>query len=179
LVQALQGRKGAKVAAITGSLAEGVAPRRMAGFKDVLAQHPDIELVAVEDAKWDTATSERIAGQLFARFAAQGGLDAVYGMADNIAHAAIRAAEAAGIPLGVDEGKTVVVSSNCMKFGVDHIRAGKQYSTATQMPTRTGKAAIDTVIAHFQGQEVPKNNELEVVVIKQDNLDEYADACTF
>jgi hypothetical protein len=57
-------------------------------------------IVAVEDARWDTATSERVAGQLYARFATSGGLDAVYGMADNQASAAIRAAEAAGIAVG-------------------------------------------------------------------------------
>lgn len=179
LVEALKGRNGAKVAAITGSLAEGVAPRRIAGFKEVVEKHPEIDLVAVEDAKWDTATSERVAGQLFARFAAQGGLDGIYGMADNIAHGAIMAAKAADMPLGVKDGETVVVSSNCMKFGIEHIRNGAQYSTATQMPTRTGKATVDAVVAHFQGKDLPKNSELEAVAITKANLDEYAEACTF
>lgn len=179
LAKALEGRDKAKVALITGSLAEGVAPRRLAGFKEALADHPNIEIVATEDAKWDTAASERIAGQLFARFSAQGGLDAVYGMADNVAHGAILAAKNAGVALGTEPGQVVVVSSNCMKFGIDHIRQGEQYSTATQMPTRTGKAVVEDVAAFFEGKPVPKNNYLEVAAITRDNLDQYAEQCTF
>ncbi|MDB5794593.1 MAG: sugar transporter substrate-binding protein [Noviherbaspirillum sp.] len=179
LSQALKGRSNPKVALVTGSLAEGVAPRRLQGFKAALAAHPEIKVVATEDAKWDTAASERIAGQLFARFSAQGGLDAVYGMADNVAHGVIQAAKAANVPLGTGKGQLVVVSSNCMKFGVDHIRNGLQYSTATQMPVRTGKAAIATVATHFDGKPVVKNNYLKMAAITKDNLAEYAAACTY
>lgn len=179
LATALKDRKNPKVALVTGSLAEGVAPRRLQGFKAAVAAHPEIKIVATEDAKWDTAASERIAGQLFARFAAQGGLDAVYGMADNMAHGVILAAKAAGVPLGTGKGELVVVSSNCMKFGVDHIRNGEQYSTATQMPVRTGKAAVATVVDFLNGKPVEKHNYLKMAAITKANLAEYADACTY
>lgn len=179
LVEAVKGRDNVKVALVTGSLAEGVAPRRLAGFKQVVEQHPNISIVATEDVKWDTATAERVSGQLFARYAAQGGLDAVYGMADNVAHGVILAAKAAGVPLGNEKGKLLVVSSNCMKFGIDHIRSGEQYSTATQMPTRTGKAAVATVVDFLDKKPVKKNNFLEAVAITKANLDTYAEPCTF
>lgn len=179
LAKALRGRTSPKVALITGSLAEGVAPRRLEGFRSEIAKHPEIKIVATEDAKWDTATGERMAGQLFARFAAQGGLDAVYAMADNLANGTIQAAKAAGIPLGTGKGQTVVVSSNCMKFGVDNIRNGLQYSTATQMPVRTGKTAVETVANYFDGKPVVKENYLKLSVITKDNLDEFAAACTY
>ena len=179
LAQALKGRPDSKVALITGSLAEGVAPRRVQGFRTAIAAHPHTKIVATEDAKWDTAASERIAGQLFARYAAQGGLDAVYGMADNVAHGVIQAAKAAGVPLGTGKGQLVVVSSNCMKFGVDHIRNGLQYSTATQMPVRTGKAAVASVVSHFEGKSLVKNNFLKMSAITKQNLDEFAVACTY
>ncbi|WP_157787606.1 sugar ABC transporter substrate-binding protein [Pusillimonas noertemannii] len=179
LAQALKDRKNPSVALITGSLAEGVAPRRLEGFKKAIEAHPEIKIVATEDAKWDTATSERIAGQLFARFAAQGGLDAIYAMADNMAHGTILAAKAAGVPLGTQDKELVVVSSNCMKFGIDHIRAGEQYSTATQMPGRTGTEAVATAAAFLQGKPVEKHHYLEMAAITKENLDKFADACTF
>ena len=101
-LQALKdsGRDGGKVALITGALQQGPGPRRVAGFKEAVAANPKLEIAAIEDGRWDTATSERLAGQLYARFAASGGLDAVYGMADNQAVAAIKAADAAGITVG-------------------------------------------------------------------------------
>ena len=78
-----------------------------------MKDHPEVKIVATEDAYWDTAKSEMIAGQLFARFAPQGGLDVAIGWADNQTAAIIRAAEAAHIPLGTAKGKLIVLGTNC------------------------------------------------------------------
>lgn len=170
---------GGKIALITGSLAEGVAVHRVAGFKEEIAKHPNIKIMAIEDAKWNTALSEKTAGQLFARFAAQGGLDGIYAMADNMSAAVVHAAEAASIPLGTGKGNLVVVSSNCMKPGIDFIKAGKQYSTATQMPTRTGRAAAELVAAYFRGEKLKKHNILPMEMITRENVAKYEKPCTF
>jgi ABC-type sugar transport system substrate-binding protein len=66
-----------------------------------------------------------------------------------------------------------------MKFGIDNIRGGTQYSTATQMPVRTGKATVATVTSYFQGQQVPKYNYLPMSVITKQNVEEFAAACTY
>jgi ribose transport system substrate-binding protein len=173
------GRDGGKVALITGSLQEGVGPRRVAGFREALKANPKAEVVAVEDAKWATDLTERIAGQLFARFAAQGGLDVIYGMADNQAAAIVQAAKAASIPLGIEKGKLIVVGSNCLKQGIVGIKAGEQYSTGTQIPTRTGLKAAEMVADHFNGKKLPKHEILPVETITRANVDKWEDACTF
>ena len=48
------GRDGGKIALITGSLQEGVGPRRVAGFREAMKANPKAQIVAVEDAKWQT-----------------------------------------------------------------------------------------------------------------------------
>ncbi len=179
LIKAVKDRKSAKTAIISGTMSESTPQMRLKGFKEAVQKEPKIQIVATEDAHWDMANSERIAGQLFARYAAQGGLDAMYVMADNMAHGVIQAAKAAEIPLGTADGKLVLVSLTCMKFGIDHIRAGEQYSTATQMPARTGKAAIELIAAHFNGQSVPKRKILPMEAITKDNVETYAAACTY
>lgn len=173
------GRDTAKVALITGSLQEGVGPRRVAGFREVLKGHPKVEIVATEDAKWDTAASERIAGQLFARFAPRGGLDVIWGMADNQAVAAIRAAEAANIPLGTEKGKLIVVGSNCLKQGIEMIKAGKQYSTGIQIPSRTGNRAAELVADHFNGKSLPKQELLPVELVTKENVAKWEQPCSY
>jgi ribose transport system substrate-binding protein len=173
------GREGGKVAMITGSLQEGVGPRRVAGFRQAIKANPKVEIVAVEDAKWATDVSERIAGQLFARFASQGGLDVVYGMADNQAAAIIQAAKAAGIPLGVEKGKLIVVGSNCLKPGIAGIKAGEQYSTGTQVPTRTGNRAAELIADHFNGKKLAKKEILPVETVTKANVDKWEAACTY
>ncbi|MPZ59566.1 MAG: substrate-binding domain-containing protein [Rhizobiales bacterium] len=173
------GRDGGKIALITGSLQEGVGPRRVAGFREAMKANPKAQIVAVEDAKWATDASERIAGQLFARFAAQGGLDAIYGMADNQSAAIVQAAKAAGIPLGIEKGKLIVVGSNCLKQGIAGIKAGEQYSTGTQIPTRTGLKAAEMVADHFNGKKLPKKEILPVETITKANVAKWEEACTF
>jgi ribose transport system substrate-binding protein len=181
VLQALKqgGRDGGKVAMITGSLQEGVGPRRVVGFREALKANPKVEIVATEDAKWATDVSERIAGQLFARFAAQGGLDVIYGMADNQAAAVVQAAKSAGVPLGVEKGKLIVVGSNCLKQGIAGIKAGDQYSTATQIPTRTGNRAAELINDHFNGKTLQKKEILPVETVTKANVGKWEDACTY
>jgi ribose transport system substrate-binding protein len=173
------GRDGGKIAMITGSLHEGVAPFRVAGFKEAIAKNPKVEIVAIEDAKWATPLTEQIAGQLFARFAARGGLDGVYGMADNQAVAIIQAAEAAGLKVGSGKGELIVIGSNCLKPGIDMIKAGKQYSTGTQIPTRTGVRSAEVIADYFNGKQLSKNILLPVETISRENVGKWEAACTF
>jgi ribose transport system substrate-binding protein len=173
------GRADGKIAMITGALQQGIAPRRVAGFREALQTSPKVEIAAVEDARWDTATSERIAGQLYARFAATGGLDAVYGMADNQAAAAIRAAEAAGIAVGGGPKQLVVVGGNCLKEGMEAIKAEKMHSTVSQIPTDLGVRAADVIDQHFSGKKLPKEVLLPITTITKANVAEWEAPCTY
>lgn len=175
----MNGRKGGKVALVTGALMEGVAPHRVAGFKEVVSKDPNIEIVAIEDAHWSTSQSEKIAGQLFARFASKGGLDAIYGMADNQAGAIVQAAEDAGIKLGTGKDELVVVGSNCMKVGIDHIKSGKMYSTGTQLPTVTGRRTAELMADFFNGKTIPKEVVLPAVLITKENISDYEAPCSY
>src|SRR6185312_3729027 len=92
---AAAGKTKAKVVAVTGSAQQINVMSRMDAFKAVLAKSPGIELVAVEDGKWNTAISEKITGELLVRFAAKGGIDGILDMADNQATGSINAVESA------------------------------------------------------------------------------------
>jgi ribose transport system substrate-binding protein len=173
------GRDGGKVAMITGALQQGIAPRRVNGFREAVKANPKVEIVAVEDARWDTATSERIAGQLYARFAASGGLDAIYGMADNQAAAAIRAAEAANIAVGGKPKQLVVVGGNCLKEGIDAVKADKMQATVTQIPTDLGVRAADAIDAYFGGKKLPKEDLQPLATITKANVAQWEGPCTY
>ena len=133
----------------------------------------------MEDARWDTATSERIAGQLYARFAAGGGLDAMYGMADNQAAAAIRAAEAAGIAVGIKPKQLVVVGGNCLKEGLEHIKTDKMHSTITQIPTDLGMRAADVIDDHFAARSCRKKFCLPLATVTKANVGQWESPCTY
>ncbi|MGH6878501.1 MAG: sugar ABC transporter substrate-binding protein [Rhizomicrobium sp.] len=179
VLKAATDRKTVKTAIISGTLTESTPELQIAGFKEVAAKNPKLKIMAIEDAHWDMAKSEQIAGQLFARFAAQGGLDAIFTMVDNMADGAIQAARTADIPLGTADHKLILVSSGCMKFGLDPIRKGEQYATMAVLPTRTGKVTAQVLADYFKGKSLPKRTLLPVEEITKANVEQYAKACTY
>jgi len=179
LIDSLKDRSRGRTAILSGTMTDLTPARVIQGIKEVVATVPKVQLVAIEDARWDMAMSERAAGQLFARYTAQGGLDAIIGMADNMTHGAIQAAKAADIPVGTAPGKLINIGGSCMKFGMDHVRSGEQYSTMTVIPSRTGKAAVDVMANYFDGKPVEKFTLMPIEEITKANLEKYAQACTF
>ncbi len=178
LLKALKdsGRDGGKIAAITGSLQEGVAPLRLNAFKEVIKENPKVELVAVEDVAWETAKSEQAAGQLLARFAPQGGLAAIYGMADNQSVAIVQGIKSSGLTPGKD---VFVISSNCNKEGIEAIKAGTLYSTGTQVPVTAGKRAAQAAAEYLNGKTLPPRIVIPAEVINKDNVDKWTELCGF
>jgi ribose transport system substrate-binding protein len=181
MVKALKaaGKTKAQVVAVTGAAQQLNVQSRMAAFKDVLAKNPGFELVAAEDGRWNTAMSEKITGELLVRFNARGGVDGVFAMADNQATGAINAIESAGLKAGSASKDVVVVASNCMKDGIQHIKSGEQYGTATQIPTEEAEYAAKKVAAHFNGETLKKYELVPVHGITKENVDQFAAGCSY
>jgi ABC-type sugar transport system substrate-binding protein len=174
-----EGKSRAQIVAVTGVAQQLNVQTRVAAFKDVLAKNPGFELVATEDGKWNTALTEKVTGELLVRFNARGGIDGVFAMADNQATGAIQAVESAGLKLGVANKGIVVVGSNCMKDGILNIKAGKQYATATQIPTEEAEVAAKKIAAHFGGQALKKYELVPVHGITKENIDQFAVGCSY
>lgn len=173
------GREKAKIVAITGSIAEGVGMLRMNGFKNGLKKFPGVTLVVEQDVKWNPAAGEKAAGQIIARFASQGGLDAMYGMNDNLANAIIQAATSAGVKLGTEKDAMIIVGGNCQAPGVKNFQAGKQSATVLMLPVRAATMAIEEVKKIFDGKTVPKATYEKHEIITKDKLAQYADMCSY
>ena len=174
-----EGKTKAQIVAVTGVAQQLNVQTRVAAFKEVLAKNPGFELVAAEDGKWNTALTEKVTGELLVRFNARGGVDGVFAMADNQATGAIQAIESAGLKVGVANKGIVVVGSNCMKDGVLNIRSGKQFATATQIPTEEAEVAAKKVAAHFSGQKMQKYELVPVHGITRENVDQFATGCSY
>jgi ribose transport system substrate-binding protein len=173
------GRDGGKIALITGSLQEGVANNRVKGIRDALKANPKAEVVAVEDAQWDPVKSEKIAGQLYARFGSQGGLDLVYGMADNMATAAIKAAEAANLEPGLKSDELLELGGNCQAVGVKAIKDGTMYGSVTQLPRVNGTKAVDLVNDYFAGKKLEKTYWLPIDKVTKQDLAKWEEPCSY
>jgi ribose transport system substrate-binding protein len=173
------GKTKAQIVAVTGVAQQLNVQARMAAFKEALAKHPGFDLVATEDAKWNTAMTEKVTGELLVRFNARGGVDGVFAMSDNQATGAIQAIESAGLKTGVSNKGIVVVSSNCMKDGMVHIKSGQQYATATQIPTEEAEVAAKKIAGYFNGEKLQKYELVPVYGITKDNMAQFEKGCSY
>jgi ribose transport system substrate-binding protein len=180
MADGLAGHQSAKVAIIAGSMDEGVAPVRAAGFKQGFeGAHPGFSVVATEETHWAPPEAERAAGQLLARFSSQGGLDGIYGMNDPLANGAVQAAQSAGVKLGTGKNELVIVGGNCLAMGIQDIEQGTMYATVYWTPINMGRDAANTVKKILDGQPVPKKQSRSLDIITKANVDKYKKECTF
>ncbi len=166
------------VIALTGSDYTATSNDRITAFVEEMAKTPEYKLVSNQNANWDAALTGKLASQLFAQYANQGGIQCAYGMADYQANAIIQAAQQAGLPVGVDNKGLIVTGSNCFKVGIDNIKAGVQYGTGTQAPDVEGKAVAYWATQFLSGQSIPAENLTEEFRVTKDTLAEFEVECT-
>jgi ABC-type sugar transport system substrate-binding protein len=171
-----QGRESGNIIVLTGTKSMLVTQDRMKGFHRVMATAPQYKVVDEQDANWDPQLSGTIAQQLLAKYG-RDGVQAAYGMADYMALPIIQAAKQAGFPIGGKDG-LIVTSSNCFKAGIDSIRAGELYGTATEDPGTIAKQTADYVVRYLKGQNPPRVEIVQEERVTAATVDQFAQQCS-
>ena len=178
LVEGLQaqGKSSGKIIVITGTKSGFAAQDRMKGFDAEMAKNPDYEVIDTQDGNWDPALTGKIATQLFAKYGCSG-IQGAYGMADYMALAIVASAKQAGCEVGGPDG-LVVTGSNCFKAGIEAIKDGSLYGTATEDPGTIAEQTADYVARYFNGDEPPQKEVVKEERITADNVDQLAAQCS-
>jgi ribose transport system substrate-binding protein len=122
---------------------------RVAGFLEAIGEFPDIEVVQRVPGGGQRDKAFRAAQDLLQ---AQPDLDGIFGINDDSALGALAAVEAAGL-----EEKILIVGYDGTPEAERVIRAGSALKADTvQYPKQIGQKAIQTIAAHFRGEQVPK-----------------------
>ena len=171
-----QGRDSGSVIVLKGTESMLVTQDRMEGFDAKMATAPQFEVIEVQDTNWDPALSGEVAQQLFAKHGCDG-IQGAYGMADYMAMPIVQAAKQAGCEVGGEQG-LVVTGGNCFKAGIDAIRAGELYGTATEDPITIAKQSADYIERYFNGDNPPQSELVEEHRVTAENVDEFADQCS-
>ena len=66
-----------------------------------------------------------------------------------------------------------------MKDGINHIRSGEQYATATQIPTEEAEFAVKKIAAFFNGGKLEKYEIIPVYGVTKENVDKFAPGCSY
>jgi ABC-type sugar transport system substrate-binding protein len=178
IIEALkaQGKTTANVVAITGSAGTAMVSERQRGFVEGMAATPEYKIVEVQATAWDPIESGRIAQQLFAKYASQGGIQAVRADADYMAIPVIEAARQAGLKIGGADG-LVVSGSTCTPEGIAAIRAGDMAGTATADAWTQGQASAEAAIKFLSGEKLEKTIMVPEFGVNAKNVDQYAEVC--
>ncbi len=178
LVEGLQaqGKKSGNIIVITGTKSGFAAQDRMKGFDAEMAKTPEYKVVEVQDGNWDPALSGKIATQLIAKYGCSG-IQGAYGMADYQALPIVASAKQAGCKVGGKDGM-VVTGSNCFKVGIDAIKAGTLYGTATEDPGTIAEQTADYVIRYFDGKKPDAKELVKEERVTAANVDQFAAQCS-
>ncbi len=137
----------------------------MDGFKEVVAQHPEMKILDIQEGKGTIEGGRPVMRDLLGRFPE---LDAAFPINDPSALGAISAIESAG-----KLGKVTVVSVDGSKEAVDAIRAGKLHSTSAQFPSEIGRVAAEAAYDHLADKPVAKDIKIPVKLITKANAGEF------
>jgi ribose transport system substrate-binding protein len=136
---------------------------RVAGFREALAEYPDIEIVAapaVERGLRDVA-KEKTDNLL----AANRELDAIFGSNDDCALGALASIQAAG------RERVIVVGYDATPEARTAIGGGTQLiADAVQDPVTIGRRTVEVVAAQLRGEDTPPVMAVPVSLVTRDSL---------
>ena len=147
LVEKTGGQAG--IIELTGTPGSSVAADRAKGFRDVIAKHPGMKILASQTGDFSRAAGQRVMRNIAQSLGKQ--ITAVYAHNDEMALGAIQALKASGFEPGKD---VHVVSIDGQRAALEAIQAGELGATVESNP-RFGPIAFDTIEELRNGGKVP------------------------
>ena len=149
---------------------------RQKGFMDAMAKEPAYKVVEVQANNWDPVESGRMAQQLFAKYASNGGIQGVRADADYMAIPILEAARQSGLTLGGKDG-VIVSGSTCSPEGIAAIKAGDMIGTATADPWTQGASSAEAAIKFLSGEKFEKTTLVPEFRVTAATVAEYGEVC--
>ncbi|HHU54086.1 MAG TPA: sugar ABC transporter substrate-binding protein [Clostridiaceae bacterium] len=162
LVDAIDGK--GKVVYLTGTPGHSTAIDRSEGFKGVLEEYPDIEIVAEQAGNWNRTIAMEVMEPILR---ANPEIDGVWCANDEMAGGAIQAIDAAG-----RSGEMVVGGANLQRDGWERLMSGEQQADITTPPQMV-LDAIQALVDHLDGKEVEKRILQPLDIVTKENAAEF------
>jgi ribose transport system substrate-binding protein len=145
----------AKIVELSGTPGSSVAADRAKGFREGIAKHPGMTIVASQTGNFSRAQGDRVMQNIAQSLGKQ--ITAVYAHNDEMALGAIQALKAAGRKPGTD---VTVVSVDGQRAALEAIDRGEMGATVESNP-RFGPLAFDTIEKLRKGEQIPPQIVLE------------------
>lgn len=158
------GGKG-NIVQIEGTAGASAAAERKSGFEEIIAQHPDMKIIATQNADFLRENATKFMEDTLQRFG-PGEIQGVYAHNDEMALGAIAAIEAAG-----RRDEILVTGLDGQNNAIQAVKDGKMFATFT-FPY-VAPEGIQYAYSICAGEDVPANVILESATIDASNVDEW------
>jgi ribose transport system substrate-binding protein len=158
---------GGDVAQIEGQAGSNAAILRIKGFKEGVAKHPNLKLVASVPGNWDGTMAYNDTQTLLRK---NPNLKAFYADNDTMAVGVAKAVSDMGL-----SGKILIVGTDGIPAALDGIKNDKISATVTPLPFYQGYWSVEAAVRLLAGQKVPDWVVAPAQLITKDNIDQFFD----
>jgi len=162
--------KGGKVAQIEGAAGSPNARLRMKGFKEQLAQYPDLHLVASQPGNWDRLTALNTTSNILRQ---NPDLVGIYANNDGMALGVYEAVKNANAT-----AKVAVVGTDGIREAKRSVKDGEMRATVAEFPFEEGKLGVDVALRLLACQPIPPWVASPNAVLTKDNVANYPNPAT-
>ena len=152
----------ARVAVLEGIPGHETADSRLRGFRDAVADHPGITIVASQPANWERDQGFNVFQNMLQ---AHANIDTVFAASDLMALGAIEAIAAAG-----KTGKIRVVGFDALDDAKKAIAAGTMDASVAQFPAEMGRVAVESAVKAMRGEALPADVKVKLELVTKDTL---------
>jgi ribose transport system substrate-binding protein len=152
-----------KVAVLEGIPGHETGDSRLRGFKQVLSNHPNIQIVSSQTANWERDQGYNVFQNVLESHPE---VQALFACSDLMALGAIEAIAAAG-----KTGKIAVIGFDALPEAREAIRTGRMEATIAQSPMEMGAIAVESASRLLRGQNVNPNVSVKIRLVTRGNLD--------
>lgn len=164
----LLGPEGGQVVVLRYQVGSASTMNREAGFLEEIARRPAIEVLSRDQYGGATVESAMSAAEtLLASPAVAEAVDGIFCPNESTTYGMLQALRARGLA-----GKVIFVGFDVSAKLIEALRAGELHGLVVQDPCAMGERGVRTLVAHLQGEDVPKRIDTGVTVVTKTNLDE-------
>ncbi len=164
LAQRLDGQ--GRLVLMQGFMGQAAQIKRDQGAREVLAQHPGLQLLADQTAEWDRAKAVTLMENWIQSYGAK--IDAVFAQNDEMAIGAVIALEQAHL-----KDRVVVVGVDAIAEALQMVQGGRLDATVFQDARAQGGSAVEIAAAIVRGQPYAKQTYIPFRLVTKDNVGTY------
>lgn len=146
--------------------------QRVQGFREVIAQYPDIKVIATANAEGNLEVGVKVMEKILLE---QKSIDCVFAINDPSAAGALMSIEAAN-----RQQEMFIVAVDGAKIALEAIKRGSAFAfTAAQDPVAIGRIGVEQAIKVLKGETLPPEILVPVHPISIENVDDYLPKARF